>query len=745
MVRSQTLLLKLIRAMLVASIVVPAGVLALFAWHSYNQTVQGAQERAHRLAAVVQEHTLKVFETIGLVLQTADQKLRGVDRETLVNSKPLWDELHKLEQSSEQVASIFVVDRDGFGPFTTRIFQSPVYDFSDRDYYYAQRRANQGLYVGQSYMGKISKDHIFNFSIRRTSADGRFDGVVGVSAYVKYFENYYRSIGMEEDHFAIALVKDDGNILVRYPSIAASYSKIGSDSPFLRTLRASDRGTFFARSPFNGQDRLYGYVKVRGFPVYAVYGIDQRTITATWLATFYQAAALAFAVGLCLFATAWVALKRAKQEGLALENLTQTTRKLEQEIEKRERAEASLMQTQRLEAVGQLTGGIAHDFNNLLTVIAGNLDLADRRNDLGSIRRMLKSIRYASDRAANLTRQLLAFSRRHMLNPKAVDLNGVLARTRVLIEHCVPENITLDFDLSADLCPVRVDVSEFEAAVLNLVVNARDAMPDGGTLKIATRNMTFADGDANAPQGRPGRYIALRIEDTGYGMAPETLARVYEPFFTTKEVGKGTGLGLSQVYGFAKQSGGSVSIESTAGRGTQVSIFLPWSSEAIAEDGNPLAAMPKLERPVTILVVEDDAEVRKTSVAMLQDLGHQILIARNAAEALALVKEASAPIRASDPIDILFTDVVMPGGMSGIELANQAATVSPALEVLITTGYPGHVELLRNEFAVLPKPFTRVDLELLIRSLVDRRDQKNQEENRLDSGSAPVLNEGRMP
>jgi two-component system, NtrC family, sensor kinase len=739
MVRSQSLLLKLIQAMLVASIVVPAGVLGLFAWHSYNETVQSAQERALRMAAIVEEHTLKVFETIGLVLHMTDEKLRGVNGETLATSMPVWDELRKLQQSSEQIGSIFVVDRDGIGPFTTRIFQSPPVDFSDRDYYYEQKRYDRGLYVGQSYIGKISSDPIFNFSIRRTGEDGRFDGVIGASAFVHYFESYYRSLGMPEDNFAIALVRDDGNVLVRYPVFAKGGSKIAPDNPVLQALRNREHGTFFARSPFTGQNRLYGHLKVRGFPVYAVYGIDTRTITTAWIATFYEAAALALAVGLCLFATAWVALKRARQEGLALANLTQTTHRLEQEIEKRERAEASLMQTQRLEAVGQLTGGIAHDFNNLLTVIAGNLDLADRRNDLNSIRRMLKSIRYASDRAANLTRQLLAFSRRHMLNPKAVDLNGVIERTRVLIEHCVPESITLDFDLSAELCPVRVDVSEFEAAVLNLVVNARDAMPDGGTLNFTTRSMSFADGDADAPQGRPGRYIALRIADTGYGMTPETLARVYEPFFTTKEVGKGTGLGLSQVYGFAKQSGGSVSIESTVGRGTRVSIFLPRSSEAIAEDGNPLAAMPKLERPVTILVVEDDPEVRKTSVAMLQDLGHQILIARNAAEALALVKEAA------DPIDILFTDVVMPGGMSGIELANATVAVSPALKVLITTGYPGHVELLRNEFAVLPKPFTRLDLELLIRSLVNPPGRKNQEENRLDSGSTPVLNEGRKP
>ena len=712
MPRSQSLLLKLIRALLIASIVAPAGALALFSWHSYRESVLHAQDRAQRLAAVVQEHTLKVFETIGLVLQTADQRLRGVDRETLVNSRPLWEEIRRLEQPSEQLASIFVVDRDGFGPFTTRAFQTPALDFSDRDYYYEQRRTNHGLYIGQSYVGKISKDPIFNFSIRRTSDDGRFDGVVGASALVSYFENYYRSIGMPEDRFAIALVRDDGHVLVRYPAIGATGGiKIAADSSFLKQLAARPKGTFFARSPFNAIDRLYGYEKVRGFPVYAVYGIEQAGITMAWLETVYQAAALAFGVGACLFLTAWFALQRAKREQLAIDNLTQTTHKLEQEIEKRQRAEASLMQTQRLEAVGQLTGGIAHDFNNLLTVIAGNLDLADRRTEINSIRRLLKSIRYASDRATNLTRQLLAFSRRQMLNPKTVDINGVLERTRLLIEHCVPEHIVLEFNLNPEVYPARIDVSEFEAAVLNVVVNARDAMPEGGTLRISTRDVVFSDGSPDAPQGKAGRYIELRVEDSGHGMTADTLQRVYEPFFTTKEVGRGTGLGLSQVYGFANQSNGSIVIASEVGSGTQVSIFLPWSSQTIAQDGDPLAAMPRLARAATILVVEDDPEVRKTSLAMLQDLGHQILIARNGPEALALV-------RAGNPIDILFTDVAMPGGMSGVELANEAVAISPSLKVLITTGYPGHVELLRSDFTILPKPFTRLDLEMLIRSLI---------------------------
>jgi two-component system, NtrC family, sensor kinase len=711
------MLLKLIRAMLVASIVGPAIVLGLFAWHTHNQIVHGAQDRAQRFAAVVQEHSLKVFETIGLVLHAADQGLRGVSWETLSTSKELWEEIKKLEQSSEQVASIFIIDRNGFGPFTTRVFPSPLTDFSDRDYYFEQRRADQGLYVGQSYVGKISHEPIFNFSIRRSSEDGRFNGVIGASALVNYFENYYRTIGVLDDGFAIALVREDGSILVRYPALGTGSSKIPSDSPFLQNLKG-DRGTFPARSPFSGQDRWYGFMKVRGFPIYAVYGIDQRSLTAEWLQTTAQAAALAVAVGFCLFVTAWFALRRAKQEAIAVAGLTRTTQALEQEIEKRKRAEASLMQAQRLEAVGQLTGGIAHDFNNLLTIISGNLDLADRRSDLKSIRRLLKSIRYASERAVNLTRQLLVFSRRHMLNPKAVSLSLVLERTRVLIEHSVPESIRLEFNTNGDMCPVRIDVSEFEAAVLNLVGNARDAMANGGTLRFSLRELVIGDHDGapNASPITPGCYVELRIEDAGCGMSPETLARVYEPFFTTKEVGKGTGLGLSQVYGFVQQSAGSIFIDSEVGRGTRVSILLPRSEEALAAEGSPLAGMPKLGRQATILVVEDDPEVRKISMSMLLDLGHHILIARDGPEALALM-------RAGNPIDILFTDVAMPGGMSGIELANQAVSIQPALKVLITTGYPGHSELVRNEFAVLPKPFTRFDLEPLIRSLIDQTRQ----------------------
>ena len=714
MFKAQRVSLKPIRAMLVASLVVPAGVLALFAWHSHKQAVHESQDRAQRLAAVVEEHSLKVFETIGLVLHATDRRLEGASWNEIATSKTIWNDLKKLQQSADQIGAIFVVDRNGFDAFTTRAFPAPNLDFADRDYYFEQRQRDRGFYVGQAYRGRISNDGIFNFSIRKSSPDGKFDGVVGISAYAEYFTGYYRSVGIPEDDFAIALVRYDGHVLVRYPQLGGNSSTIPSDSPLLTSLAGREQGTFFARSPFTGQDRLYGFMKVRGYPVYAFYGINEKAITGEWLQTMAWATSLAAIVATCLFLTSWFALQRARTEALTMQRLTQKTHELAQEIERRERAEASLMQTQRLEAVGQLTGGIAHDFNNLLTVISGNLDLADRKSDAIAIRRHLKSIRYAADRAVNLTRQLLTFSRRHMLNPRTVDLNVVLERSRVLIEHSVSESVTLAFKLAAAPCPARIDVSEFEAAVLNVVANARDAMPNGGRLALSIEEIVLADGDAGKiePALAPGRYVALRIEDAGIGMSPETLARVYEPFFTTKEVGKGTGLGLSQVYGFVQQSGGAVAIDSAPGRGTRVSMLLPRSAEAVASDARAHAGAAAPMARATVLVVEDDAEVRGTSIAMVQDLGHQVLIARTGAEALAL-------IRAGNPIDILLTDLVMPGEMSGVALAVAAAAVAPAIKIVIATGYPSHSELLRCQFPVLPKPFTRLDLDSMIRAQLE--------------------------
>jgi two-component system NtrC family sensor kinase len=665
--------------------------------------MQTAHERADRFAAIVREHALKVFETIGLTLENVDHQLEGITWENIRTSKALWDQLRSVQERSAQVGSIFVSPPDGGTALTTRVFPAPQNDFSDRDYFLRQRERDHGLYIGRAYIGKISKEPIFNFSIRRQSSTGQFDGIIGISAYVSYFEDYYRATGIVADNFAITLVREDGQVLVRYPA-STRPSEIPSDSELIRVLHLADAGNFTAVSPIDGIERIVGYAKVRTYPVYALYGVDKGAITWRWFSAVLPGAILAVLAMLSLSSLCWVALKNARQQQLALFALDDAVRRLQSEMELREQAEASLMQVQRLEAVGHLTGGIAHDFNNLLTVISGNLDLAERRlNDPTALKRKFKSIRYASDRAKALTQQLLGFARRHSADAKTIELKAALEKARSLMAYSLPESVSLTFILCEEECPVRLDVNEFEAAILNLVGNARDAMPNGGSLTISV-GLSFA------PEGASAERVEVRIKDNGQGMTPEVLRRVFEPFFTTKERGKGTGLGLSQVYGFVQQSDASIDVQSEVGRGTCITISFPKSADPPIAVEPAKAGIARQDNALTILIVENQREVRQVSTAMLEDLGHQVLIARNSAEALALLH--------AGPIDLLFTDVALGDGLSGVALAEQAVASFPTLRVLLTTGHPGRAELLnQNDFSVLAKPYTRDGLANAVQEL----------------------------
>jgi two-component system NtrC family sensor kinase len=696
-------LVPFLKLLLLVSLAAPAVLFAFFAWHSYRTAMQTADDRADRFAAIVREHALKVFETISLTLENVDHRLQSASWEDIRKSRTLWDQLRRVEERSEQVGAIFVLSLDGTTALTTRVFPAPTIDFSDRDYFSEQRERNGGLYIGQAYVGKISREPIFNFSIRKSSSTGQFDGIIGISAYVSYFQNYYRAIGIAADNFAITLLRDDGQVLVRHPSTT---TQLEIPSELLKVLHRADTGNFTALSPIDRVERIVGYAKLPSYPVYAVYSIDKGAIAWRWLYGVIPGAILAALAALSLSSLCWLALTNARQQQHSLYALNDANRRLQSEMERRERAEASLMQTQRLEAVGQLTGGIAHDFNNLLMVISGNLELAERRwNDTNALKRKFKSIRYATDRAKALTQQLLGFARRHIRDAKTVDLNDVLEKARTLITYSLPERVRLTFELSQAACPVRVDVSEFEAAILNLVGNARDAMPTGGCLTISTRL------SAGSVEGSEEQRVELRVKDTGQGMSPETLQRVFEPFFTTKESGKGTGLGLSQAYGFVQQSGGSINIQSEVGKGTCVTMTFPRSADQPVEVETAKISGIHRDDALTILVVENQREVRQVSTAMLEDLGHQVLLARNAAEALAL-------LQAGHSIDLLFSDVALGDGMSGVELAEEAIASFPTLKVLLTTGYPGRADLLRQtEFAVLAKPYTRDSLATALQEL----------------------------
>jgi PAS domain S-box-containing protein len=363
--------------------------------------------------------------------------------------------------------------------------------------------------------------------------------------------------------------------------------------------------------------------------------------------------------------------------------------------------EEQLAHARRLEAVGQLTGGVAHDFNNLLTVVLGNVDMLTKPSNTARQQRQLDAIRHAAERGRDLTRQLLAFSRKQHLSPVVLDVNELLTRFLPLLQQAVGEAVTLTTQFPDEPLHVHVDAAQLESAILNLAVNARDAMPNGGAIQLSTRSV-----------GDRSDQVEIEVADTGVGMPPDVLARIFDPFFTTKEVGKGSGLGLSQVYGFVSQSGGRVTADSRPGEGARVRLTLPRSELAAdpMREERQVSAKGGSER---LLVVEDDASVLSLTVEMLQGLGYRIVTASDATQALAIMA-------ADEPFDLLFTDVVMPGGLSGLELARQARASRPEMKILLTSGYVGeNAATAQSEFALLDKPYERDQLAAQLRALLD--------------------------
>ncbi|MVT52401.1 response regulator [Bradyrhizobium yuanmingense] len=379
-------------------------------------------------------------------------------------------------------------------------------------------------------------------------------------------------------------------------------------------------------------------------------------------------------------------LEAREQTAQELEKLVvERTRELEEaneqlrlEMNERTRVEETLRQAQKIEAIGQLTGGVAHDFNNLLMVISGGLDMLERQTDPARRRRLMDGMIQAAQRGASLTKQLLAFSRRQKLRPEPVDVAAQIGGMRELLDRSLRGDVHVEFDFPDTLWPVEVDPGELELVILNLAVNARDAMPNGGTIVVRGENLPgFNHGQI------AGDYVRLSVIDTGVGMSPEILARVFEPFFTTKDVGKGSGLGLAQVHGFATQSRGTVRIQSEVGRGTSIELYLPRSYELPSSERHLIdltRVRPKKSNQGEILLVEDDDEVAALVSEMLGQLGYNVTRAASAAAALGALADGRS-------VDVVFSDIMMPGGMNGVELAREIRNRRSDIPVLLTSGY----------------------------------------------------------
>jgi len=359
---------------------------------------------------------------------------------------------------------------------------------------------------------------------------------------------------------------------------------------------------------------------------------------------------------------------------------------------KLEQMQKHLAEAQKLDALGQLTGGVAHDFNNMLMVISGSLHILRKGvTDDPKMQRALAAIEAATKRGAALTSQLLTFARRQSVNPQAVDVAERIDSIREVLDTGVGSSVRLAYDLGSGLWPVTVDVSEFETALVNLAINARDAMPSGGTITIAARN--YADNQPGG-HGEAGDFVAISVADAGIGIAPDVLAKIFDPFFTTKPVGKGTGLGLSQVHGFAHQAGGSVKVESELGKGTKVTMLLPRDRSGPLADRHTVSEMAGTG---TVLLVEDNPDVASVSSSLLEQLGYTV---RRVSDAEAALREIER-----DGVDLVFSDIVMPGKIDGLSLARRLRQIRPDLPILLATGYSDAAADVRGDFPILRKPY----------------------------------------
>ncbi len=450
-------------------------------------------------------------------------------------------------------------------------------------------------------------------------------------------------------------------------------------------------------------------------------GREQLNIRGLRGTAFNRTAQAALVVSLILVVViAVVVLRDARNRILALQT---ANAQLQREVGERRAAQSQVRQLQKMEAVGQLTGGIAHDFNNMLAIVIGSLNLGKRRLKSGDLAAVEKSVDNAvegAQRAAALTSRLLAFSRQQPLEPKTLDANKLVGGMSELLQRTIGEHVRIETVLSAGLWRVFADPAQVETAVLNLAVNARDAMPEGGKLTIETANSDLDERYArDHDEVTPGQYVMISVTDTGTGMAPDVIERAFDPFYTTKSVGKGTGLGLSQVFGFVKQSGGHVKIYSEVGQGTTVKIYFPRHTgvEAAVEAVQKLDHAPRGFADEIVLVVEDDRQVRHISIDALRELGYTVLQASTPADAL-------AQIDLQPNIALLFTDIVMPG-MNGRQLADKALELLPKMKVLYTTGYTRnavvHNGMLDPGTAFLPKPFTFEQLAMKVRDVLGPR------------------------
>ncbi|OPY94747.1 hybrid sensor histidine kinase/response regulator [Bradyrhizobium sacchari] len=690
--------LRLLQWMMVASLALPIALFAIASTISYTSTRDIADREIERTLDVAHEHALKVFETIDRSLSELNEVVRGLPDDIIrAREAMLHRRLKRLTDSLPQLKSAWIFDANGKALVNSLASPPPELGFADRDYFYAHVDQTIGTFIGMPLTPRppYQGARFFGVSRRRDSDDGRFTGVIQASVLPEYFESFYARIGSDPGSF-FAMGRADGVVLAHFPRLEGDL-RLDPGGPVGREIAAQPaRGLMTIAWPSDGIERRIGYRRVAEYPIYVSAGLETSAIRGRWYATIGQHLVFGVPATALLFLLLAFAFRR--------------TQHLQMEAARRREAEEALKHSQRLEALGQLTGGVAHDFNNLLTVIRASVDLLNRPQLTEERRqRYITAIADAVARAAKLTSQLLAFARRQTLKPEVFDVGERLQSLHDMLATLLGPAIEIAMRLPSEPCLVNADASQFETALINMATNARDAMQGKGRISFTVEAAaTIPDAPAHVPNSHvPGNFgfVGVIVNDTGVGIPAARLGRIFEPFFTTKQVGHGTGLGLSQVFGFARQSGGEVTVTSEVGRGSTFSLYLPRvPADLLPQQQAPNTAPAVADSGMSVLLVEDNIELANFAADGLTALGYSITLVDNAADALAeLVVDA-------DRFDVVFSDIVMPG-MTGLDLARAVHDRSIGVPVVLTTGYS---EALSQEgslgFDLVQKPYSIEEL-----------------------------------
>jgi signal transduction histidine kinase/FixJ family two-component response regulator len=703
-------------ALLVAAIVLPCVYVAAMAFSDLRMREADATDMTLRTVRVAEEHALKVLDMNETLDARIIDQTEGLDDDGIrAREAEIHEKLRTMGGGYPQVAAVSIFGREGALLASSRFYPSPTFSIGTRDDFVGIRDGNQLEHVSKVMTGHVAGEQVFNMGVERRADDGSFAGVVSVALRPSYFDAFYRELlgGSESTPMIMSLVRTDGAILAHYPHSPREPAAMAPNSPFAEAVAQGRRsGVVQMRSAVDGGPLIVAFRHVGSYPVYVLCGYRTSAIWAAWWRHLSVLILSMFTPSVALWCVIWLSLRRLGAEEEAWQ-------RWQAEASMRRSIESAYRQSRKMEALGTLVGSVAHDFNNLLMILSSNLQIVRRRGTTG-LERELSAMERALKSGQSLTRQLLGVARKQPLRTETLSLDRWLPACRELLRASLGAKVSLVIDIGVATWPMCVDVAELELALINIAVNARDAMPNGGRFTVRATNIVFRH-----EEGFPltGDFVQLSLEDTGVGMAPDVLARAFEPLFTTKPKGMGTGLGLPQVFAFCESSGGLAAIDSAVGAGTSVRLYLPRAS---AEHETDKPAEPGTEESgalhgLRILLVEDNEEVAAGTEALLQMMGHQVTCVFNADTALRLFDDAHARrARTGEPLpfDLVLSDIHMPGKLNGIDLAEAVLAFDTKLPVILVTGYAEELDRARHvDVRVLSKPFDIGLLEKLLESI----------------------------